>query len=61
MKEKIIKVLKVAPHSKPEKVVLNNTLEACKKPSQRERTVLDSSRSYPSQIPQVYFVMRKAS
>ena len=28
MKEKIIKVLKVAPHSKPEKVVLNNTLEA---------------------------------
>jgi len=28
MKEKIIKVLKVAPHSKPEEVVLNNTLEA---------------------------------
>jgi len=28
MKEKIIKVLKVAPHSKPEDVVLNNTLEA---------------------------------
>ena len=31
MKEKIIKVLKVAPHSKPEEVVLNNTLEALQK------------------------------
>jgi len=31
MKEKIIKVLKVAPHSKPEEVVLTNTLEALQK------------------------------
>ena len=31
MKEKIIKVLKVAPHSKPKEVVLNNTLEALQK------------------------------
>ena len=31
MKEKIIKVLKIAPHCKPEEVVLNNTLEALQK------------------------------
>ena len=31
MKEKIIKVLKVAPHSKPKEVVLTNTLEALQK------------------------------